>query len=202
MNVRDQGMWPLGSIPYDHTDPVAWHTILVRREATFLGFCEREARKGLVSLPVSLNTPRGQDIVRLYAFRALEEYNEALEAHDHDHVLEELIDSFNYWISLYFLEGKDWPIARDWPVYFGNIRPNLTDLGSMTARITSTMDLFRNRSWMENSQDIYFGGYGQLTQAIGYAVNLIASCFPDWNTFWSFFIAKDNVLQFRLRTNY
>lgn len=195
-------MWPTERVPYDREDPDAWNYLMDLREATFHGFAEREARKGLVSLPVSLNTAKGQDVVRLYAFRALEEYNEALEASDYDHVLEELIDSFNYWTSIRFIEARPWPNKPSWPVHFGHVRPNLQDLGSMTARIASVMDLFRNRSWMENAQDMYFGGYGQLGQAIDYAVNLIASCFGSFDEFWHYFIAKDNVLQFRLRTNY
>lgn len=193
-------MWPTDTPPV--CDKAAWTSLMDLRAATFQGFAAREAEKGLVSLPVGLNTARGQDIVRLYAFRALEEYVEAVEASDPDHLLEELIDSTNYWLSLYLLEGKGWPIERAWPVSWGHQRPNVTDLGLLTAKISKVMDLFRNRSWMNNAQDVYFGGYGELTQAIEYALNLISRSFPSWEVFWQFYVAKDNVLQFRLRTNY
>lgn len=203
MNIRDKGMWPeVEDVPVNNAG--SWLTLLGLREKTFMGFAAREGEKGIVEVPVSLNTARGQDVVRLYAFRALEEYSEALDASDYDHVLEELIDSVNYWMSLLCLEDREWPFLTGfkWPVHFGHVRPSEHDLGKMAHKFMQVMDVFRNRSWMANPQDVYFAGYGQLNQAIEYALNLIASSFPDWPTFWRFYIAKDNVLQFRLRTNY
>src|SRR5688500_14386714 len=64
------------------------------------------------------------------------------------------------------------------------------------------LESLRNRSWQNQAQDSYYGGYLMLQPFIREVVAMVCSNFEDLAEFVSFFVRKDMVLQFRLRTNY
>jgi len=209
MNITD--LWPTETPPVFSMDAV--NDLLNRRRSTAYGFAEREVEKGFIKFPTSLSTPQGQEMARILMFRAIEEYVEANDASSKEHTLEELIDSVNYLWSLFFLDENVLPrpvvltSMSTWPWMCGAATwyesvPSPGDVGRFSMALGMATDHFRNRAWMENAQDLYFNGGEPLLDAIRAATRLILMYFPDWSTFWQYFVAKDNVLQFRLRTRY
>lgn len=176
----------------------------LRRE-TFMGFCKLEQQKGFLAAPTSLATPRGQEMARILMFRTIEEYTEALESVERAHVLEELIDSLNYLWSINVLDPQFSyvPFIEDWDFHYNlqNV-PTEKNLGRLARVLSQATDKFRNRAWMNNAQDVYFNGQNELASAIELSTTLICENFQSWKEFWSYYVAKNNVLQFRLRTNY
>lgn len=64
-------------------------------------------------------------------------------------------------------------------------------------------DLLRNRSWMNNSQDAYFTGKPKLIELLCELTQLVYQhSFRNFDEFAKYFVAKDRVLQFRLRSKY
>lgn len=185
------------------------------RWKTFSGFAEREASRGFVNPAVSFRTSHGQEIIRILAMRVLEEIGEAYESSDEDHFLEELIDAFNYLLSMhmYFqptpeeLQGFLVHTARESLGKRYNLNEKkrrpllLNQLGEATYHLGALLgDQLRNRAWMMHTQNHYFDG--DLTHILYPVYLLIFSYFKDFKHFASYFIAKDHVLQFRLRSNY
>ena len=180
-------------------------TALMRvRAKTFMGFMEREHNKGIMFAPFDLRTPKGQDVARLLFWRTIEEYAESLNSVDIEHRLEELIDSFNYIsAALLFAQGFESQLTVDElrPYWIGEV-PTYERLGLLALELSNVTETFRNRAWMENSQSNYFDGLQQYRNSILFAMRYCCRAFKDWNEFWRYFMAKDAVLQFRLRSNY
>lgn len=188
--------------------------IVSRRMSTFNGFADIERVRGLMPAKVDLNNSRGQDILRLMLFRTLEEVVESHLSHDMDHVLEEMVDAFNYLISIFFLdplafspaEVEQFLVTQAEAVFIDQkmvARPSPSHLGRLTISLTGQLgDLLRNRAWMTNAQDVYFVGGPVLKEAIADALQVIWMPFADWQQFMNYYVAKDEVLRFRLRTNY
>ena len=176
------------------------------RMATFQAFAVIEADKGFVSYPWDLRTPKGQDISRLLFWRCVEEYAEAISATSTEHVLEELIDSFNYISAA--LWAVDPNIAAEGLLAVLNSIKNFRQdptghrLGEIAYRLSNATELFRNRAWMHNAQSTYFDGMHIYCNAIFAVMIQIIEGFKDWDEFWRYFMAKDAVLQFRLHSHY
>jgi hypothetical protein len=193
-----------------------WSSLLSRREATFRGFAELEENNGLIKPKVNINTAKGQELHRLMLFRVLEELSESYESIDPMHRREEAIDAFNYLLSFMMLD----PLAFSRTDLVANLNslsyrvfdqdPLLLDqpltlpiLGQLTYSIAGRVpDFFRNRAWMNNPQHPYFEGHALVLAIFAETSCAIFSIFPDWDTFYRLFVAKDEVLQFRLRTRY
>lgn len=210
MNIRDY--WPV-EIP-----PISEHLLVDfchLRQKTFMGFAEREASRGFVNPAVSVRTSHGQEIVRILAMRILEEVGEAYQAEEDDHFFEELIDAFNYLLSMHQYFKIETDEIASYMFYlmqesFGkkySLNENkrkeflLRQLGEMTVSLGATLgDQLRNRSWMVHTQNHYFDG--NLRHILYPVYYNIFSYFKDFEHFAAYFIAKDAVLQFRLRSNY
>lgn len=202
MNIRDY--WPLEA---PDLTPEVWRELMNRRFTTFQGFAEIESSKGFVQPKVNLSTTRGQETIRLLSFRVLEELGEAHLSVDPDHYYEELIDAFNYLVSLTFLEGKIQPEllvqleASTKAIGKHQSRMNFALIGYCTVELGGKLgDFLRNRPWMNQPQNTYFDG--DLVKLIKTTLDSILSLFPDQVTFYRYFCAKDSVLQFRLRSKY
>lgn len=205
MDIRD--FWPL-EVPAEHS-PELWSTLIEFRRQTWTGFASIEAERGFVKPKVSPATSQGQEIIRILCFRVLEELAEAFTSEDRDHYMEELIDAFNYLLSIFLLSGKQSP---DLPEYLYSVSAGAlgsrrgkkiqqTDLGYVTVILGAELgDLLRNRAWMNNSQNTYFDG--DLFKILEPIFILIWSFFDDYVSFWQYFVAKDSVLQFRLKSKY
>lgn len=188
--------------------------ILTRRRDTFDGFRKIENGNGLFTDKDSVHSPKGQEMIRLLLFRGLEEAVEAYWSHSRNHVLEELIDSFNYFISIPFLPG--WgesnaileSLVPRFFMRFDNtesflgepfLLDNLGHIAVSTGRFT---DRLRNRTWMNNTQDPYLDAWEIYTKMLDDILSQMLRCFNSFPEFAAFYLAKDDVLQFRLRTNY
>jgi hypothetical protein len=80
--------------------------------------------------------------------------------------------------------------------------PEVEDLGELSLILGRVGDLLRNRAWMVHPQDIHFTGREALDKAIIYVSMIIFESFKNFEEFWRYYVAKDNVLQFRLRSKY
>lgn len=188
----------------------AWLDLIGLRRATFRGFCETERTKGFICLPANLALPSGQEMARLLMFRTIEELTEAIDSESREHRLEELIDAINYSMSIFLLDEDQTPedqvagrlFKQFWYKKLEMTRPTLTDLGVVSYELSRITDFFRNRAWMNNPQDLYFAGRGVLIDNTARAINHMMTFFDSWDEFYRYYVAKDNVLQFRLRTLY
>lgn len=201
-NIRD--FWPLEASPLTRE---VWGDLLELRYQTFTGFAILEQAQGIVRPTVNLSTAVGQETLRLLAFRVIEELGEAHLAIDKDHYYEELIDAFNYLLSLTLLEGKVKPeLLVQLEVSTTVIgkhpsRMNYSTIGYCAVELGGKLgDYLRNRPWMHNAQSTYFDG--DLVVLIKTTMETILSLFPDESTFYKYYVAKDSVLQFRLRSKY
>lgn len=195
-----------------------WKNLVDLRAATFQGFAEIEQHNGFIKPTVTFHSARGQDTIRLMGYRVIEELTESARAGDSiEHRLEELIDAFNYLISIPLLDPVT--VKRDQLVLelsdevdhnelidrWGNLDWFLTDggYGWIVQELTWVLgDTLRNRAWMNHAQDLYFSSGRPLLNVIGNIGGTIISCFENWEQFYRYYLAKDQVLQFRLRTKY
>lgn len=179
------------------------------RRATYRGFAEVEAEKGLLTPTAWLASSTGQDMARLLILRGFEELTEAVESDSRDHYLEELIDALNYFWSILILDSS-YPmnvahevLSTSLTVASYQAMPlNAWDLGSLLLQVGPLLATFRNRAWQNHAQSMYFDGWIQLHTFIGAVTRQIAISFASWEELARFYWAKDKVLQFRLRTNY
>lgn len=220
MNVRSKGMWPDQPKPFM---PCVTNTkeLVSRRHDKVSRFREIESRKGLLGngTDLSLDSPTGQDLFRLFLFRMLEELVESYEAVDPDHIKEEFIDALNYLFTAMFLDEKyfspavvtralDELIVEDMAdgmffTRFGKIPQLSTELlGHITILTMQIPEYFRNRSWMHNAQDYVFTGREQVITLLRELFMIGISLFATYDEFHRFFLAKDNVLDFRLKSKY
>ena len=208
MNIHDY--WPDQAEPFTPTREI-WGQFLDLRTATYRGFAELEQTKGLLKPMCSLNTSEGQEMARILFYRTLEEMAESYLADDPDHIREEAVDAMNYLLSIHVLDPISIPREKvidymlsatasgdPWSCSLSRIviGEAAVELGGQVG------DFFRNRSWMVNAQDTYFSGQGVLLRAmLTVARPLIHTC-KDFDEFARMYLAKDSVLQFRLRSNY
>lgn len=210
MNINDITIDPaaLSAILPDYA---GWEVLLGMRQKTMAGFAELECRQGIVRYPVSLASKPGQEMVRLFLMRSVEEVLEALDSVSEDHHLEELIDALNYMLIIPMLEGPNrfivhhwlelcaegWSLGRDQSDHGQKV-----DLHQYLQTAAPLLERLRNRAWQWTAQDTYFNGWAELRTFIRLGVANLTREFPDWETFRSFFIRKDAVLQFRLQSRY
>lgn len=178
-----------------------------------LDFMVVENGKGFVQAPTSLETSRGQEMLKLLMYRVIEEYAESLESVDPKHVKEELIDAFNFLCELLLLEDpNDLTILHRTMLEavdkvlldpeHSATAPNEFYCRKLVEQVGKLGNFLRNRPWMNNAQDVYFSGREELQKVVYWTAELIMESFDDWDDFWRFYTAKDRVLAFRLRSNY
>ena len=185
----------------------AWRHFLERREVRFAAYLNVEGRRGFLKVPTSLTTSEGQEMVRILFARAIEELLEAREAQTPSHRREELIDSLNYFLSISLLEGSIFPgvteaLWRGWA--FNAVEPTLNQppfdqfLSHVLSDIFPFLDKLRNRAWQRNAQSLYFDGWSNLLAFYAGLSDGLKPFFGTWTSFAKFYIAKDEVLKFRL----
>jgi hypothetical protein len=190
------------------------------RARSYRGFASIEKNKGLLQPEVSLNTPHGQEMLRMLMFRTIEECVESINSRDRDHELEEVIDAYNYlWAMLIIDPVRFKPLELATMLHKTFIDPSSTtnmtwsghpggaldtrDVGEIAEWLAGDVgEVLRNRAWMQNAQDNYFAGIDVLRIAICRVTYRLYRVFPSWTSFAAMYIAKDAVLQFRLRSNY
>lgn len=210
MNIRD--LWPQGTpLP---NDPYTWQGLLKRREQTAICFLTIQQEKSLLRYPMRFDQPDGQDALRLLFFHTLEEIAESIDAEKEEHVLEELIDAVFFLLEIPLLdEWKSIPLkvladklhteASFTGLFLGPHRIGmLPELGGMAYRFGIFCDRLRNRSWMHHAQDVYFDGAEDLLRVITDGMSVLLSRFSSWESFWQYYIAKDEVLKFRIKSQY
>jgi len=192
--------------------------LAARREA-FLGFCAVEKDQGGIDPSKDLRTKDGQESARLLFARTIEELGESFESTDRDHQLEELIDALNFALGITWLSPNATKLNEDLakrcaqyfnftePFYGQNKRENwdtharwlisqtVVEYGPFLAKL-------RNRSWQQSTQSPYWLGDTELLEASHGLIHNICRAFDTWQHFSGFFMAKHEVLQFRLRTKY
>jgi len=216
MNINDFFSKVKGTAPI--MDKSALGVLFTRRSLTFRDFCQLESRHGLLTVDTPLTSSKGQDSYRLLVYRFEEELYESLAAFEKAHVLEEAIDAINYLWAIPLIEApfSFGEVTKFQGMVMNTLINNLSFLedGSgprdlNTGHILKIMDLLflemspllRNRAWMNNTQQTDFA-YRRLAVTIGEISWIILGVFRNWPEFWEYFIAKDEVLQFRLKSGY
>jgi len=207
MNIRDY--WPIST---EELSIPTWEKMLTMRLQTFQGFANIEKDRGFIQPKIHIHTSQGQEVIRMLCFRFLEEVGEAFESGEDDHYYEELIDAFNYIVSILLLAGE---VPTDLAAKLTSVcivlqsetarsmEKDLTpaSIGWMTISLGAKLgDSLRNRAWMNNSQNTFVDL--DLFEFLLPIFSFIICLFPDFKTFYSYFVAKDSVLQFRLRSKY
>lgn len=184
------------------------------RAHVFRGFGALEvSHQGRASIHLPLWSKSGQDVVRNFLMRSIEEILEAAESTERDHRLEELIDSFFYLWSLTILD----PSAFREVILLESLREYVETSGwgakateavpwelprSFTTRLSDFLTTLRNRTWQETIQQPYFAGHGQLELLIATWFHLYAPHFKTVEEFLVLCRAKHQVLIFRLESHY
>lgn len=102
-----------------------------------------------------INTLEDQELFKKLCWQIVEELTEAMEAKDKnekDHVLEELIDAFNFMLELYHLYGMtpsfDWTLP-EWARVLGD-EDFAGDLLTLIGNIGMTANCLKNREWRQS----------------------------------------------------
>lgn len=102
-----------------------------------------------------INTLEDQELFKKLCWQIVEELTEAMEAKDkneEDHVLEELIDAFNFMLELYQLYGMtpsfDWTLPK-W-VQVLEDEDFAGDLLTLIGNIGMTANCLKNREWRQS----------------------------------------------------
>lgn len=206
MNVNDVEITIPARDPDEHE---TWVYLLKRRRSTYQGFAVIEEQGGgILSPQLSLATARGQEAIRVLVMRVLEELMEAEESTEAEHFEEELIDALNYaWVLLIgdptFKVVENESVTRFLSYSWRNreFGDDVTtcDLFRASGELLETL---RNRAWQHNAQSLYFDGWPVLVSFVLRVSRYVFSRFKDWPSFWKMFLAKDEVLKFRLSTSY
>lgn len=196
----------------DESSREFWTRFMELRKTRFYAFCQVEIlNEGLLQPNISLSTAKGQEAFRILAFRVIEELAEAVQAQSQPHQLEEMADAINYVLSIPYL---DLSIISDTSILescvFLSTQKNFIsspldfyDLGSVSYQLgVETGDYLRNRAWTKNAQDLYFVGARKLLECLQTILSVLFVPFKDFDELRWYLIAKDEVLKFRIRTNY
>lgn len=102
-----------------------------------------------------INTLEDQELFKKLCWQIVEELTEAMEAKDKnekDHVLEELIDAFNFMLELYQLYGMtpsfDWTLPK-WAQVLGD-GDFEEDVLTLIGNIGMTANCLKNREWRQS----------------------------------------------------
>lgn len=102
-----------------------------------------------------INTLEDQELFKKLCWQIVEELTEAMEAKDkneEDHVLEELIDAFNFMLELYQLYGMtptfDWTLPK-WAQVLED-EDFAGDLLTLIGNIGMTANCLKNREWRQS----------------------------------------------------
>jgi len=207
MNIHDVKV----DLP-DETLREFWTRFMDLRKKRFYAFCEVEVHNnGLVQPNISLSSARGQEAFRILAFRVIEELAESIQANSVEHKLEEMADAINYVLSIPYLDLSiisstsvlESCIFLSKPGNFLGSQLDFYDLGGVAYQLgVETGDYLRNRAWTKNAQDLYFVGARKLMECLQIILSVLFVPFVDFDQLRWYLIAKDEVLKFRIRTNY
>ena len=193
----------------EEVSEVAVAELMAIRRMTFMGFVKVEQTRGFMKPNASISSSHGQEMVRTLLIRGLEELGEADEANEETHVKEEAIDAINFLMSILIFDPSLDPrpmnqaFLAGWD--FDPDRPFMTREALLYILEASfpLLAKLRNRAWQNNPQSTYFDGYLELCDFANEVGFLASMAFGhDWPDFVSYFLAKDKVLQWRLKTKY
>ena len=196
----------------DETPRQFWTRFMDLRKERFYAFCEVEVlNEGLVQPNISLSSARGQEAFRILAFRVIEELAESIDANSIEHKLEEMADAINYVLSIPYLDLSiissisvlESCVFLSTSKNFIRSQLDFYDLGTVSYQLgVETGDYLRNRVWTKNAQDLYFVGARKLSECLQTILSILFVPFEDFDELRWYLIAKDEVLKFRIRTNY
>ncbi|TDA26214.1 MAG: hypothetical protein DSO01_05970 [Archaeoglobi archaeon] len=182
------------------------------RKERFLQFLAIEEENGQIKPSLDLRTRRGQMLFRDILSRITEEILEAYHSNSMDHRKEELIDATNYLLSLYvFTPIPEEPEKLDLQTLFAlrkKVWEDKAQLESLELRIFellsreiySLLEQLRLRPWQQTIQEIPTEIV--ITDLVSTTLQLALGCFESVEEFLTYFDLKDQVLLFRLRSNY
>ena len=180
--------------------------ILSTRQKTCWDFWTVERANGAHANGLILTTKPGQEQARLFLMRGLEELAESFDSTDELHRQEELIDAFNFFFNITAMDEYH-PDARQ-ALALGmadaslSTRHQVIDFNVIMSYLHPFLEKLRNRAWQQSVQSIYWDGLGAAQVMLANIYRAILASIGGWEVFYPLFYAKDDVLQFRLRSNY
>lgn len=187
--------------------------LLRRRRDRFLSYCETEKHRGGLDPDLLLTSPQGQENIRILFARCIEEILEAINSEEVDHYKEELIDALNFGTSLLFLlpENRTDQAISHFSESLAHLPENVNHSESWwperllliaAQSFNGLLETLRNRPWQNRTQQPYFTGAKELESSVTNLWFALAGQFEDWTEFCTFYLAKDEVLSFRIKTKY
>jgi len=218
MNIRDYWGVPMpAAFNLDHGPEGAVEEMLDLRRQDFQGFAEIETQNGFLTPEMNLASSQGQEAVRVLILRGIEEWLEAIHSIEEEHKLEELIDAWNYFLSLAvidpssptFVAGLAWELAGflehgpKWgppPVTVPGLQGRMLQFLVFGAH--PVLEKLRNRAWQNSPQSVYFDGWTAVAVFLRSLFTILLSEFGSWELFARYYWTKHLVLQFRLKSRY
>jgi len=170
-----------------------------------------EAKSGLLQthdFPVNLHDPRGQARLKDLAWRTIEELGEATECIDTDkeHFREELIDALHFFIELLLsanMSHNDFgllDVLHENLMAYDHIN---YALWVFTESLSLSMNCLKNKPWKQTHMEtdvVYFKSKLEDSMTAFIAMLKTAGLTPE--DIYSYYFKKNQVNQFRQRSNY
>lgn len=164
----------------------------------------REGQKWFKDFLWRVNEELGESFEALH-FMALEDDPEKQDVHE-VHQIEELIDALHFLVELILLAGKDWKWARDQldtaelELETKNAEGAYWQVSYYLGMVGNTL---KNKPWkqteMPTDEEKFFDNLGKAFKAL---FNCMAYCGADEPAVYSYYVRKNQVNQFRQRSNY
>jgi hypothetical protein len=218
MNITD-----FESPPCPETWAEVLNAIFSRQHELMVKYKEIE---NLPSAPVPLHTLSGQRVIKDFAWRTVEELAESFEAWEkHEdfntaelHALEELADSFHFFVELLLFAGISWNQCHNAILVFPDVNRLLRDFPAKPdevryARVASywqvtykngvAMNYLRNKPWKQSQVPTDEGRFRESCIATFVAlVQCWANIGYTMEELFQFYMRKSEVNKFRQRSNY
>lgn len=179
--------------------------------------------EGMPEWPMNIHTREGQRWIKDFLWRTTEELAESYEAHylmsiepdeekekaHETHRLEELIDALHFLVELILIAGKDWQWAREQLNMSTEelVANDAEDVSFYYWQVTYYLGMvgntLKNKPWkqteMMTDEEKFYGNLGRSLKALFLCMSAIGAEEPK---VYDFYARKNQVNQFRQRSNY
>lgn len=167
--------------------------------------------EGMPEWPVSIHTKVGQRWIKDFLWRTTEELAESYEAYAMDgnkvHTIEELIDALHFFVELIILAGKDWTWAREQLDTATPVPINMDGKPSAYWQVSYYLGLvgntLKNKPWkqteMPTDEEKFYGNLGKAFKSL---FECLKAQGADEKVVFDYYCRKNQVNQFRQRSNY
>lgn len=167
--------------------------------------------EGMPEYPMNINTREGQKWIKDFLWRTTEEMAESYEAYcmeqNEEHTIEELIDGLHFFVELIIIAGKDWEWARE---QLDTSHPVPLQRNGRPAAYWQTVyylglvgNTLKNKPWkqteMMTDENKFYANLGMAFKSL---FECLAKMGADEQVVYNYYTRKNQVNQFRQRSNY